>query len=107
VTDTHLDQTHNGQSLEVQPGDSIEIRLPENPSTGYQWELDPGLEPALRLVSTGYSANQQTGFGGGGERIFYLKALEPGQVDIEIELKRPWGGEVKDRFRIRVQIGND
>ena len=38
-----LDESDNGKTLRLRVHDDIKIRLPENPTTGYLWNLDKNL----------------------------------------------------------------
>ena len=45
-----IDQTQNGSAVETSVGDSFQLKLAENPTTGYRWQLLTDVAPALRLV---------------------------------------------------------
>lgn len=65
------------RTLTLAPGDQVELRLPENAGTGYQWQLDP-LDPALAVVEEALkpAAGQP---GATGEHRFLLRAGGPGR----------------------------
>ena len=49
-----LTRADDGRTVDLSPGDTLVLRLAENPTTGYQWALDAGSDDvlALRLPTT-------------------------------------------------------
>jgi predicted secreted protein len=82
--------TATGSRLAVRPGDVVEVRLPENGTTGYVWEvarLPPGVrEEASSLAGAG------TAPGSGGTRVLRFVVDDgrglPGAL--RLVLRRPW-----------------
>ncbi len=100
-----IDQGDNGKTWRASPGDTIQILLPENPSTGYRWEAASHLEPVLRLVSSEYSAPAPASLGSAGTRTFTLQALQPGSASLQLALKRSWdSGAPKEQFAAVFQV---
>ena len=99
----HSDQ---GNEFEAHPGDLIVIRLPENPTTGYRWELDVDDDRGVALQDSDYSAASRPGIGGGGMRTFRLKARRPGTVRVELRLRRKWEPEevAVDSFEVTIRV---
>ena len=76
--------------LNLKVGEVLVFRAPENPSTGYQWQL---LQPLkLFKAQQGYSstAKQKSVVGAGGEKTFYFKADQPGEELIQLAYIRAW-----------------
>jgi len=73
-------------------GDSVELRLPENPSTGYRWSIDIALADAATLTASRWNAGG-SGVGAGGTREFVITVKEPGTVRLHAKLWREWQGE--------------
>ncbi|GAB3149592.1 protease inhibitor I42 family protein [Amycolatopsis sp. NPDC004378] len=94
----------DGAAASVAPGERLELRLPENASTGYQWVLDePG--PPLRVVEE--TLHPAAGRAGGtGEHRFVLHADRPGETTVVAREARAWApdSEVR-RFRLTVRVG--
>jgi inhibitor of cysteine peptidase len=84
-----LDQTAAGQTVDVSVGQAIELRLPENPSTGFRWQLaaDPG--PACAVVGDTYTAGANRP-GAGGEHTWTLRAARPGICELRLVYRRPF-----------------
>lgn len=85
--------------LAVKDGEVFALALPENPSTGYHWEMraiDATLPPAqarLELLREQYipdNPNPPPGFvGGGGKMYFVFKAVKPNMYAIPFVLLPP------------------
>jgi len=88
-----LTQANNSQSIEVQTGDIISIRLDENPTTGYRWKLEPDNQGVLELTQSEFVQDASAGVGGGGQHIFTFKALKAGTVSLNLKNWREWEGD--------------
>jgi inhibitor of cysteine peptidase len=84
-----------GKTIEAYRGDSIIIRLAENPATGYRWEISETDNHLVDFQSSDYLNPSKTVIGRGGTRIFRFKALSNGTDKIQIKLRRAW--EFEDR----------
>ena len=88
-------------------GNVIEIRLVENPSTGYGWELN--LTDGLQLVSNEYKPptalpNDIKIFGGAGVRIYRIEATGFGSQSITETYKRPWETNIAKKNIVKVFV---
>lgn len=101
-----LPQTDKGKSFKVHSDDIIVIRLEENPTTGYRWEVDKADDEILTLQSSDFSLAEGPRIGGGGMRIFILKAKSAGTAHIELKHWRKWEGEdsVIKRFDVTIMV---
>lgn len=100
-----LTEHHSDGLVEVRAGDIVAIRLPENPATGFRWDVDV-VEGPLQLVDERYELGDPRAVGGGGAHVFSLQADTPGQGAAELKHWREWEGErsVTRRFRCTVAI---
>lgn len=82
------------------------LRLAENPTTGYQWALDAGSDDVLALQASDYVGPTGPAVGGGGERLFTLKAKQAGTATVRLKLWRAWGGDksITERFAATVRV---
>ena len=94
---------HADEAVEAFVGQTLRIRLPGNPSTGYTWVVkvlkgdsvaQHGKLVFERAEGTGGMA------GAGGTLVATFKALRPGPTTVILEYKRPW--EKKDPERTQV-----
>lgn len=93
----------DGAAADVAPGERLELRLPENAGTGYQWVLDDP-EPPLRVVEeTRHAAADRAG--ATGEHRFVLHADAPGETTLVARHARPWAPDAElRRFRLTVRV---
>lgn len=76
----------NGSAVTVARGDTLEVSLPQNASTGYRWELDPSA--GLMVVADRLERPVSGHAGAGGQRVFVLRVDGPGVV--RARLRRSW-----------------
>jgi inhibitor of cysteine peptidase len=51
-------ENYNGKTIQIKQGDTFYLRLKENPSTGYSWQLS--LSKGLNLLSTKYYPSESS-----------------------------------------------
>ncbi len=87
-----LYQGDNGKTLTLQVGEQFTIKLPENPSTGYQWNLqtNPQSQMVVSVVSDKFNPSKSNLMGAGGERVLGYQATNTGTVQIYGFHERPW-----------------
>jgi inhibitor of cysteine peptidase len=82
-----LSEADNGRTVQLQKGDHIVIQLPANPTTGYNWQMQPNSDFS---VSQQYLA-QSDAAGGAGMDVFELVSQGNGQNgSIEFQYRRSW-----------------
>ncbi|MDO9034555.1 MAG: protease inhibitor I42 family protein [Methanoregula sp.] len=83
-------QEQNKATVSVNPGSVITVRLQENPTTGYQWNLTT--TPGLRVISDNYVPSDTTGklVGSGGTRVWEISATAKGEQKINAFYMRSW-----------------
>ncbi len=103
VTLTRVD---DGKAIEVQPGDTIIVRLDENATTGFQWAVDKSGDDILTLQNSDYAPAPGSKIGGGGQRIFTFRAQKAGAVGLQLKLWRQWEGDksVIERFAVAIEV---
>ncbi|KAK2962353.1 putative inhibitor of cysteine peptidase [Blattamonas nauphoetae] len=87
-------------TLTKKVGETFVIELPSNPTTGYQWYMNPIESNAPKicdLVSQKYQSDTKQSnsalfrkVGGGGKQVFTMKAKEKGTSNYEFVYKRSW-----------------
>jgi inhibitor of cysteine peptidase len=92
-----LTEKDNGRTIEIAVGDLLIVRLNENPTTGYRWELvnTKGLEVAGdRFESKGDA------IGAAGIRVFQFRANSLGRQELQLKNWRKWESDssVIDHF---------
>jgi inhibitor of cysteine peptidase len=80
----------SGQNVNESLGDEFNIRLAENPTTGYTWNMTPSM--GLEMTRDEFISSHPSGqiAGGGGVHSFYMKAVHPGVQTLHGEYRRSW-----------------
>ncbi len=102
----NLTQADNGKTVPVRSGDELVLRLAENPSTGYRWVLEGDVGAVLEVVEASSVPTAEVGIGGGGQRVWTLKAKNDGSVGLLLTLRRAWEGDrsIIKSFEVRIQV---
>jgi inhibitor of cysteine peptidase len=83
-------KSDRGETVDVRPGDVIVIRIEENLSTGYGWEIESGEGAVVALRESSYAEAAGEAMGRGGMRLLRFVALARGSQEIRLQLRRPW-----------------
>jgi len=99
-------ETSNGQALEVNPGDVVAVHLPENPTSGYVWDIDGVDDQTLQFTQTDFIPNVPSRIGAGGTRVMDFRAIKPGMAHLQLKMWRPWEGNVSatNHFAVAVHV---
>ena len=83
-------EADSGSTVNETLGDELDIRLAENPITGYSWNLSASA--GLELVRDEFIHSNTSGLivGTGGIHSFYYKVAETGEQTLHGEYRRPW-----------------
>ncbi len=86
-----VNQGHNGQEYSLAPGQTLNLMLDSNPTTGYRWTAFYD-EEMLALVGKDYQTDNPSGdlVGAGGHDFWRFKALKAGTTEIRMTYARPW-----------------
>jgi len=109
--------SHDEKAAQTQPtpekddivarvGETFEIHLPSNPTTGYRWIIAPAIdEKIVHLESQDYFRTDGTMPGAGGDEVWKFRAVGRGRTEIVMGYTRPWERRMYKaaRFRVRVE----
>ena len=98
-----ITQADNGGVVSVANGADVEVVLPCNPTTGYQWEVVENNETLLTFVSSSYTPDSDA-TGSGGLYRFLFKAAAVGQARLRLVYKRSWETVVVESLTVTVNI---
>ena len=100
-----LTSADNGTTLTLHPGNTGELRLPETPTTGYRWSLDPP-PPILAITEADFTPPRSPTIGGGGERRWVIQAKTTGTATLTLKRWREWEGDpsVIERYQVTLAI---
>jgi len=82
-----IDASHSGQHIVLEIGEVAEVRLPENPSTGFRWRVVTEGGPACRLDDSGFHGAQGPP-GRGGEHVWRLVGVSAGPCELRLAYSR-------------------
>ncbi|MCR5225574.1 MAG: protease inhibitor I42 family protein [Alphaproteobacteria bacterium] len=87
---TTVEITETQQNVTVKLGDVVIIKLEENLTTGYSWQMDIPETDIVKVQENKYIASNTDLVGAGGVHKWNLKATTPGTVKITAAYRRPW-----------------
>jgi predicted secreted protein len=89
---------------QVPLGDSFEISLRENPTTGFRWKMHAGAEPVCSLTEDEFQPGRLPG--AGGIHRWRFLAAQAGETRIRLSLERSWrqDAEPSKTFGLRVRV---
>ncbi len=101
-----LDETEAGKTIELAAGDTVEIRLSENATTGYRWTLRSIDTLICEVVMEERHGAATTVPGASGSHVWQLKAIQAGVCEIEIAYGRPWQADESPArtFKIKLRV---
>jgi len=92
--------------MRLAPGRSGRIELKENPSTGYRWRLDRTASDGLEILSfsdDGHMRGENMP-GAPGTHRWTVKALSPGDAEIQFVYQRSWEPAPLKTLRVEVEV---
>jgi len=100
-----LREQDSGRTVQVKQGETLSLRLAENPTTGYRWSVVSS--GGLELVSDQNEAG--IGIGAGGMRVIQWVGRRAGTYELQLKHWREWEGEasVIGRFQASVVVEED
>jgi inhibitor of cysteine peptidase len=105
---TTLTAADSGTTIDVPAGREIVVELESNPSTGYTWQLQKGLDTAVvEQVSQRYEQDEGTEnmVGAGGTDTWTFRAVGPGKTTIALDYLRTFEeGSTTSTFTITVVV---
>ena len=100
-----VDQKDNNTQVVLTVGQELQVALPENPTTGFQWQMQTPGEPVLKLLDDKFDS-PASGVGSGGTRRWRLKAAQKGSAGIELVYRRAseQSQSPAETFRLAVRV---
>lgn len=86
------------------------IKLPGNPTTGYQWTVKQYDKTVVQLLSSEYVPSKPALVGSGGITVFSFtllpRASYPSSVPIQFQYARPWDAKSAQLKSVTIDIKN-
>jgi inhibitor of cysteine peptidase len=85
-----VNESQNTATVYMNQSKLITVRLAENPTTGFQWNLTT--TPGLRIVKDEYIPSDTSGkvVGSGGTHVWDISTEMPGRQEIDAVYRRSW-----------------
>jgi len=104
---TTITEQDNGRDIDLSAGEMLIVRLPANPSTGYNWSVAG--EPApLKLQKSTFHKKSGNGeaVGASGISVFQLAATSSGIANLTLVYRRSWeyNSPPMKTFAVRVNV---
>jgi len=96
-----LNDSCNGNNIQVKANDIVEINLDESPTTGYKWQISQLDKQHFQIIKEDYQLYAGNAMGGGGTKTIQLKALAEGSGLVRLQNIQPWSGDVYKTFEFR------
>ena len=104
-----ITESGNGKNITLENEETFYLKLQENPTTGYEWELN--LSQGLILVSDKYEPpesekEERPLVGAGGVHVWEIKADSEGAQKVTAVYRRSWENETgtEERFTLNVEV---
>ena len=85
----NVDEHSSGGEVSLAAGDTLQISLTENPTTGFRWHLQSEAQPTIKLVKSSFEPGTSA-TGRGGIHRWQFQAVRAGTGKIKLEYRRPW-----------------
>jgi inhibitor of cysteine peptidase len=101
-----LTQKADGQRVALAISETAELRLPENATTGYRWQLADA-DASVVAVEEAPGAYPGGAVGSGGTAIFHVTGRAAGSAEVSFACRRAWedADKAADRFSFSVDVG--
>ncbi len=101
-----LTEKDSGKEITVKKGNEIVIKLPSNPTTGFDWEVKemPDFLKAGDVNVFISSTKDKNVVGAGGTTEFTFKAVEKGEGVLLLVYKRKWEPDIGNKFEIKIKV---
>jgi inhibitor of cysteine peptidase len=104
--DDLLNQKHITRDLTLKVGDTLQVSLGSNPSTGFGWIPQMQITNSAVLAQTGHEvlASSADRTGASAREVWALQAIAPGSTTLSTSYGRPWPGGEKDAWTFVAQV---
>jgi inhibitor of cysteine peptidase len=85
----YVDESFLHETVHLPVGQVTELRLNENPTTGFRWSFTADGSPSCAVVSDSFTP-QEGPPGAGGHHEWQIKAAHAGTCHLELVYRRPF-----------------
>lgn len=101
-----LTEADTNSSIELRVGDKLELTLPGNPTTGFQWEVGAGDTAILQPSGEPEFEPASSAIGSGGKVTLRFDAVGTGQMELKLVYQRPFEKDAppEQTFEVTVTV---
>jgi predicted secreted protein len=105
-TTRRITENDAGNLVELRAGDQLEILLPGNQSTGFQWEVESVDESILKLSGEPAFTPGSANLGAPGTFLLVFQANKPGRTELGLVYRQPFekNAPPKNTFQVTVAV---
>ena len=88
-----ISENYDGKTVNVTVGEVIELRLKENPTTGFRWQIHRDGAPACRITQDFIEPPAMVSPpvpGQGGTHVWRIESVQIGACDVALTYTRAW-----------------
>jgi inhibitor of cysteine peptidase len=97
-------KSHHGQTILLPMGSTLKVRLKENPTTGYRWEVEGPGDEYMQISSVDFDISDTAAIGAGGVKTFSFVPVKSGRHFLSLKLWCPWEDMIVERFQLWVEV---
>ncbi len=86
----HINDAFAGKTVDVPIGDSIELRLQENPTSGFHWRVHLSAATVCQIKDDHVETPNLSIPGQGGTHIWRFGTTQTGTCDLSLSYGRDW-----------------
>lgn len=105
MANNHLSRADSGREVQMQVGESLDLRLDENPTTGFQWQVVSGDKSVAEVTGDSFQTPGTDAAGAGGTHTFTITAHSAGRTTLRSVLARSWERDnPEDEFELTLHV---
>ena len=107
--DDALNQVNITRTVTMNVGDTLQVSLASNPSTGFGWAPDMQITNAAVMAQAGHEVLGPVAgrLGAASREVWALQAIGPGTTTVSTTYGRPWPGGEKDAWTFTAEVTVD
>jgi len=107
--DDALSQVNITRAVTMNVGDTLQVSLASNSSTGFRWTPDMQITDAAVMAQAGHEVLAPTAGrpGAAGREVWALQAIGRGTTTVSTTYGRPWTGGEKDAWTFTAEVTVD
>jgi inhibitor of cysteine peptidase len=99
-----INKNQSGGEVEVALGETFQVRLPENPTTGYRWAISSSSGPSIEMQEDTFEPPGGEGLGAGGSHRWRFLTIQEGTVELVMEYRRSWEKRSAETFTVTIRV---